>query len=546
MEDPLTVASHSEVPWWRHGVCYQVYIRSFADGNADGIGDIAGLRSRLPYLADLGVDSIWVNPWYRSPLRDGGYDVADYRDIHPDYGSIPEVDALVADAHGLDLRVIGDIVPNHTSTEHPWFRQALRSPSGSPERSRYHFLPGRGPDGSRPPTSWRSLFGGPAWTRVEDGSWYLHLFDASQPDLNWSNPEVVAEFDDVLRFWLDRNLDGFRVDVAPALTKDFSAVDHSQRLEGFTVTSTHPYWDRDDLHDIVRGWRKVLDAYPGTMLVAESAVPPARLSRYVRSDEYHQAFAFHFMDAGWDAATLRALIPDTISRLAGVGALPTWVLSNHDIIRHATRFGLPDGVDAKDWLLHGPPDLLDQSLGVRRARAAALLMLGLPGSAYLYQGEELGLHEVADLPEEVLEDPIWHRSGHTEKGRDGCRVPIPWTEAGPSFGFGERGSWLPQPAWFGPLSVERQIEDPQSTLTLYRRALAIRKEFAPLDETVEMLDLGPAAVAYRRPSGFTCVVNLGSSPLQLPAPIAGAEPLLISDPSPPGWLGPNRALWARI
>jgi alpha-glucosidase len=505
-------------PWWRNSVIYQVYIRSFADGNADGIGDIAGLRSRLPYLHDLGVDAIWVNPWYPSPFHDGGYDVADYRDINPAFGTLDEATGLIADARAMGMRVLVDLVPNHTSSEHPWFQEALHAPPGSPARQRYHFRPGRGPAGDHPPTNWDSVFGGSAWTRVPDGEWYLHLFDPTQPDLNWSNPAVRAEFRDILRFWLDRGAAGFRVDVAHSLTKDMTWPDLGHDEESHsTLDGNHPHWDRTEVHEIIREWRAVLDEYPDTMMVAEAWVANwDRLAAYIRHDEYHQAFDFDFLEQPWDAAAMRSSIGTSLAAAARVGSIPTWVLSNHDVVRAATRYALPKDVVPKEWLLDGDRSLLDDSTGLRRARAAALLMLALPGSAYLYQGEELGLPEAYDLPIEVLDDPVWLRSAHTRKGRDGCRVPLPWTSNGPSFGFGEDGSWLPQPPRWAEYAESSQDDVQGSTLELYRAALYLRRQHLVQDEQLTWLDLGPEVIALRRGSGVSCIVNFGGDPVTLP------------------------------
>ncbi len=542
--------STPSVPWWRRASFYQVYVRSFADGDGDGTGDIAGLRSRLPYLRSLGVDAIWVNPWYRSPLHDGGYDVADYRQIDPRFGTLDEAIAFIDEAARMGIRVLVDLVPNHTSSEHVWFRAALDSAPGSPERARYIFRPGRGADGSQPPTDWESVFGGPAWTRVDDGEWYLHLFDRTQPDLDWTNPDVVTEFHDILRFWLDRGAAGFRVDVAHGLAKDQSFPDlpgdRHEVLHAVAETAGHPFWDRPEIHPIVRGWRRVLDEYPGDrMMVAEAWVANwRRLADYLRPDEYHQAFDFEFLEAGWDAGEMRAAIDSSLSGAASVDAVPTWVLSNHDVIRHPTRYGLPAGVEARQWLVGGDPTVLDEELGLRRARAATLLMMALPGSLYLYQGEELGLHEVWDLPEEVLDDPVWERSGHAQKGRDGCRVPLPWSTEGPSFGFGSGSPWLPQPGSWGAVSVQAQDGDPDSTLTLYRSALSVRTLLLTGDESLEWFELASAStLAFRRGSGVTCVVNLGESPVQIPS----GEVLIESRPGAvdSGMLAADSAAWIR-
>jgi alpha-glucosidase len=538
--DPQLVAPDSAPPrpWWRDAVVYQVYIRSFADGDGDGIGDLAGIRARLPYLRDLGVDAVWITPFYPSPMADGGYDVADYRAIEPLFGALEDADALIAEAHAAGLRVVVDVVPNHSSDQHAWFRAALASAPGSPERARYIFRPGRGATGELPPTDWKSVFGGPAWRRVTEadgspGEWYLHLFAPEQPDFDWTNPEVVAEFHDILRFWLDRGVDGFRIDVAHGLVKDPALPDigaeQEQVLDAWAGTD-HPFWDREGVHEIYRGWRKVLDAYAGDrMAVAEAWVKsPDRLARYVRPDELHQAFNFDFVETDWEASAFRGAIDAAMSVLAGVGADAQWVLSNHDIVRHVTRFG-------------------GGSKGLRRARAATLLMLALPGGAYLYQGEELGLYEVEDLPEDVLQDPVWLRSGHTEKGRDGCRVPLPWTRGGPSFGFGGGGSWLPQPGDWGGLSVQAQDGTPGSTLELYRLVLALRRALPALGagNGAFAWEPGPSpdVLTFRRGADVVVVVNFGAVPVALPA---AGEVLVASGPlTAAGELPADAAVWLR-
>jgi alpha-glucosidase len=534
----------SSQSWWRTAAVYQVYIRSFADGNGDGTGDIAGLRSRLPYLSSLGVDAIWINPWYRSPLKDGGYDVADYRDIDPRFGTLEEATELIAEAGRHGLRVILDLVPNHTSHEHPWFQEALRSPPGSQARARYHFRAGKGSRGEAPPTDWRSVFGGPAWTALGDGDWYLHLFDATQPDLNWDNPEVRAEIADVIRFWLARGAAGFRVDVAHSLAKDPAFPDVGDEEEALLVaheTSNHPFWDRPEIHDIAREWRHILDGHGDhTMMVAEAWVATlGRLARYLRRGGYHQAFDFAFLETPWGAGEMRVAVTASLAATAEVGALPTWVLSNHDVVRHASRFGLPGDVHAKTWLLDGDRAGYDPVGGLRRARAATLMMLALPGSAYLYQGEELGLGEVHDLPPEVLDDPVWTRSGGTEKGRDGCRVPLPWTVGGPSFGFGDGTAWLPQPPGWGELSVEAQTGRPGSTLEMYRSALAIRRSRLTDDLELAWDPAGRDLLAFRRGSGLRCVVNFGDTAWPIPA----GDVLVASGPLEEGRLPPDTAVW---
>ena len=530
--------------WWRDAVVYQIYVRSFADGNGDGTGDIAGMRSRLGYLRQLGVDAVWINPWYRSPLRDGGYDVADYREINDQFGTTAEAEAFIDDAAEHGIRVLVDLVPNHTSSEHVWFVEALASPAGSDARARYHFLDGRGPGGAEAPNDWQSVFGGSAWSRVADGQWYLHLFDESQPDVNWDRPDVADEFDAVMRFWLDRGAAGFRIDVAHSLTKAPGYPDAGLDVnDGKGTLHAVPYLDRDDLHPIARRWRRVLDEYDDRMMVAEAWVAAERRPLYLRPDEYHQAFDFDLLSAPWDATQFRGIIDDSLRAADAVGSNSTWVLSNHDVVRHATRYGLPPGIEPALWLLDGPHDLLEAERGARRARAAALLTLALPGSMYVYQGDELGLPEAWELPLDVLQDPIWHDSDHTVKGRDGCRVPIPWESTGPSLGFGEGGAWLPQPPTFAGLAASVQETDPNSTLLLYRRALELRRERLrsgpDLDGVVVWLDLGADVLAFERSDGLRCVANMGDESVTLPK----GEVLLASGPIVGHHLPPDAAVW---
>ncbi|MCQ6552009.1 glycoside hydrolase family 13 protein [Streptomyces sp. C10-9-1] len=513
---PAAPTSGTDTGWWRDAVIYQVYPRSFADGNGDGMGDLEGIRSRLPYLRDLGVDAVWLSPFYASPQADAGYDVADYRAIDPMFGSLLDADAVIREGHALGLRIIVDLVPNHSSDQHEWFQRALREGPGSPLRERYHFRPGKGPDGALPPNDWESIFGGPAWTRVEDGEWYLHLFAPEQPDFNWEHPAVHDEFRSILRFWLDMGVDGFRVDVAHGLVKAPGLPDigrHDQlKLLGNDVM---PFFDQDGVHEVYRSWRRVLSEYGDErILVAEAWTPTVeRTANYVRPDEMHQAFNFQYLGTHWDAAELRAVIDQSLAAMRPVGAPATWVLSNHDVTRHATRFANPPGLGTQ---LREPGD---RELGLRRARAATLLALALPGSLYLYQGEELGLPDVTDLPDEVRQDPSFWRASGQDGYRDGCRVPIPWTSEGTSYGFGSGGSWLPQPAQWGALSVEAQTGDPHSTLELYRSALAVRRAQPGLGagSAVTWLEAPEGVLAFAR-EGFVCLANTTGEPVRVPAP----------------------------
>ncbi len=538
-------SSTSRSTWWRSAVVYQLYIRSFADGDGDGLGDVAGIRAHLGHLRDLGVDAVWINPWYPSPMADGGYDVADYRAIEPAFGTTEEGVALIEQAHAAGLRVLLDIVPNHTSDQHAWFRAAL---AGGPERDRYIFRQG---EGDRPPNDWMSVFGGPAWTQVADGSWYLHLFDPGQPDLDWSNEAVRAAFESILRFWFDRGVDGFRIDVAHGMVKADGLPDlgddHAQLLSDADVHG-HPFWDQDGVHEIYRRWRAVADSYADTpegarVFVAEAWVPaPGRLTRYLRADELHTAFSSALLDGGWDAVALREGIDGALATAAAADAPATWVLSNHDVVRQVSRLGRPGAKG--HTLAHLPPvETLDRELGTRRARAAALLMLALPGCAYVYQGEELGLWEVEDLPDDALQDPTWERSGHTDRGRDGCRVPLPWSGTASPFGFGPDGSqpWLPQPADFAAVTVEAEEADPGSMLALYRAALRLRRDH-PSGGTPTWRPSEPGVLAFDRVPGLTCVVNLTDGAVALPP---GGAVLLASGPLAGGlpadtavWLGP--------
>jgi alpha-glucosidase len=545
----------ADADWWRHAVVYQIYPRSFADCDGDGVGDLQGIISRVPYLSALGIDAVWLSPFYPSALADGGYDVDDYRGVDPRLGSLADFDELTARLHAAGLKVIVDIVPNHSSNRHRWFVEALAAGRGSAARNRYIFRDGSGPGGSEPPSDWESMFGGPAWTRVPDGQWYLHLFTAEQPDLNWASRDVRDDFLTTLRFWSDRGADGFRVDVAHGLAKDLGEpLPRQQHMTRETFApGSHPLWDRDEVHEIYAEWRQVFNEYdPPRTAVAEAWVQPARLPRYASPDGLGQAFNFDLLEADWDAGQFRQVITDNLAGARQEGSSSTWVLSNHDVVRHATRYGLPAGgagpnhngrpyQDGKAWLrTNGAAPVLDRDLGLRRARAATLLVLALPGSAYLYQGEELGLHEVADIPADRIQDPAFRRSGGAEKGRDGCRVPLPWTRDGTSFGFGTGPTHLPQPAWFGPLSVEAQDADPSSTLSFYRHALSWRRRLlAAIPADLAWLDAGQDTLHFRRPGGWACMTNFGTHPVPLPPGILALASGQVSD----GSLPPDTTAW---
>jgi alpha-glucosidase len=529
-----------ESSWWRSAVIYQIYVRSFADGNGDGTGDLDGVRGKLGYLADLGVDALWFTPWYPSPMADGGYDVADYRDISPMFGSLAAAEKLIDEAHGHGIRIIIDVVPNHCSTEHAWFKRALASKPGSEERQRFWFRPGRGPEEAEPPNNWQSIFGGPAWTRTTNadgtpGEWYLHLFAPEQPDFNWTNPVVAAEFEDILRFWFDRGVDGVRIDSVAVLVKEPTLADETP----------DSYTDRDGNHDIYRGWRRVAEEYPDKALIGEIWLPDAeRFARYLRADELHVAFNFEFLCCAWDAGKLRAVVDRTLAAHKPVGAPATWVLSNHDVVRHVTRYGRADtSFDMADRRIGAPTDL---ELGRRRARAAALLTLALPGGAYLYQGEELGLAEVEDLPDEVRQDPIWARSEHTDRGRDGCRVPLPWSGSRQPYGFSPDGAtaqpWLPQPESWGEQTVRAQEGRADSMLTLYSEILRLRHELTELgDGPMNWLPAAAGVLAFARGPEFACVVNVSGQPAEL----SDGEVLAASSSLVDGRLPADTAVWLR-
>lgn len=540
----------SRPPWWHRAAVYQVYPRSFRDTDGDGTGDLRGVIAGLPYLAALGVDALWLSPFYPSPLRDSGYDVADPRAVDPRYGTLADARDLIDQAHARGLRVIVDVVPNHTSSERDWFRDALAAAPGSPARERYHFRDGRGPGGVEPPTNWMSWFGGSAWTRITEpdgtpGQWYLHTFDSSQPDLNWANAEVREDGLRTLRFWLDLGVDGFRVDVALGLAKDPAYPDLAD-AEGMVLAMrmdlddgspeamarrrsvvNSAVLDRDEVQDIYREWRRVMDSYDrDVMAVAEAWLPPERAARYVAPDTLHQVFNFDFMGVRWDAGRIATVIRDTMAGLADVGAPATWALSNHDTPRVVTRLG--GGV-----------------VGRRRARALALVAHVLPGAVYVYQGEELGLPD-ADLPDDRRQDPVFRRTGGAQKGRDGARVPLPWSGPSAPFGFGGVDTWLPQPADWVDLTVSAQEADPHSTLALYRALLVHRRAHPGLGAgepwSVEVSD--PDVLVVRRGRGLVCVVNLGDTAVRVADHVHGAATVFVaSDAADPDLLQPDTGAW---
>lgn len=534
--------------WWRQAVVYQIYPRSFADRNGDGIGDFAGIIDRIPYLVALGIDAVWLSPFYPSELADGGYDVADYRNVDPRIGTLAEFDTLVQGLHQHGIRLFVDIVPNHSSDQHEWFQAALAAGPGSPERDRYIFRDGKGEHGELPPSRLVSHFGPEGWTRVADGQWYLHMFAKEQPDLNWANPEVREDFLKTIRFWCDRGVDGFRVDVAHSLIKDLEGElpeRDSYDLAAMKNDGTDRLLDRDEVHDVYRSWRKVFNEYdPPRIGVAEAWVHANRRPAYASPEGLGQAFNFDLLVQPFDRDRFFRTIDSNVKAAKREGASTTWVLSNHDNIRHATRYGWPRDFDTHTWQHNNtsgnqsaPP--CDERKGEQRARAAIMLLLALPGSTYLYQGEELGLQEVFDIPADKIQDPQWFRSGGQKMTRDGCRVPLPWQATGSSFGFGSNGAHLPQPTWFGRYAVAVEEADEQSTLSLYRKALGLRRQLQTDESMRWVRGWNRNVLHFKRPNGWHCITNFGDGPVRLPK-----GPVLVSSaPIVNGMLPGNATAW---
>ena len=545
-----------DAKWWRQAVVYQVYPRSFYDLDGNGLGDIRGVTQKVPYLKELGIDAVWLSPFYPSELADGGYDVADYRDVAPELGTLADFDEMTAALHEAGIRVVVDIVPNHTSDQHVWFKEAVNSPKGSPARNRYIFRDSRiDEDGNEQiPSDWISMFGGPQWDRLPDGQWYLHTFAPEQPDLNWDNPEVREEFEDVLAFWSDRGVDGFRIDVAHSLVKDQAVIFGPdplptwEEMEALPWDGKHPVWDRDDVHEVYKGWRKVFDRYdPPRVAVAEAWVEdPERRAKYASIEGLGQTFNFDLLRADFHAGEFRQIIDHNLELAALADSSTTWVLSNHDVVRHATRYGLPDLRDGEEsvvgqkWLLDGGSLAeVDVERGNRRADATTMLLLALPGSTYLYQGEELGLHEVGDIADEDRQDPTYFRSPGVDIGRDGCRVPLPWVADAPGYGFGSEKPHFPQPDWFADHAVDVEDKDPNSTLNLYRQALSLRKRLLT-EERLTWEDGGSEDVLqFVRPNGWRVVMNFSDKPVDLPE----GDLLLTSRPLEDGRLPGETTAW---
>lgn len=523
------MAAPSGAPWWSHAVFYQVYPRSFGDSDGDGIGDLEGIIARLGYLVQLGVDAIWINPVTVSPMADHGYDVSDPRDVDPLFGGIEALDRLIVAAHGCGIKVTMDLVPNHTSAQHPWFGAAIAAGPGSVQRQRYIFRDGQGVDGTFPPNNWLSVFGGPAWSRITEpdgtpGQWYLHLFAPEQPDLNWDNREVFDDFATTLRFWLDRGVDGYRIDVAHGMAKPPGLPDMDiSDNELLRNSDDDPRFNNAAVHAIHRQIRSVLDDYPGAVSIGEVWVRDNEsFAAYLRPDELHLGFNFRLVQADFGAEDIRDAIENSLAAVAIEGATPTWTLANHDVDREVTRYG-------------GGP------VGLARAKAMALVMLALPGAVFVYNGQELGLPNV-DLPDEALQDPVWDRSGRTERGRDGCRVPMPWEGDAPPFGFSANANtWLPIPTEWADLTAAKQHRRPDSTLAFFQQAIAVRRTRMTCTEpTVEWLAAPDGGLVFRSASlALVCALNTGKHPMTVP----GGELLVTSGPLTRGLLAPNTSAW---
>jgi alpha-glucosidase len=543
-------STQAPAAWWRDSVVYQLYVRSFADSDGDGVGDLDGITGRLDHIASLGVDGLWLNPCYPSPNRDGGYDVADYLDIDEQYGGLAAFERLLEATHARGLKLLMDLVPNHCSDQHAWFRAALTAPPGSAQRHRFVFRDGRGDGGSEPPNNWRSVFGGSAWTRVAEadgraGQWYLHSFDSTQPDFNWADESVAAMFDDVLTTWFDRGIDGFRIDVAYAMVK------HPDLPDLADPDGENPYqWNQPGVHDIFRRWRRLAERYDRELtLVGEVWLRPTLMADYLRAGELHQVFFFDLLQQPFDGPSFRTSLEQSLAAVHGAEGVPTWTLNNHDVHRAVTRYGLV----APEPMRTADPNAVrtrarggvDVALGTARATAAALLVLALPGSVYLYQGEELGLPEYQDLPGTARRDPIWQRSGGLEHGRDGARVPLPWDRSGATFGFSDvppEKMWLPQPPWFAGLCVEAQENDPGSTLHLYRSALRCRRDI-DIEAPLGWLPTGRDDVLAFTRGDLLVVTVFGGEPYQPPAPWTSVA--LRSDGEISGLVPPNTTAWLR-
>ena len=551
--------------WWRQAVIYQIYPRSFKDSNGDGIGDIKGITSKIDYLSSLNIDAVWLSPFYPSALADGGYDVDDYRDVDPKLGSLADFDEMLSKLHEVGIRVFVDIVPNHSSNRHEWFKEAIAAEPGSPARNRYIFRDGKGANGELPPTNWPSHFAPSAWTHESAmggkyNQWYCHLFAPEQPDFNWDNREIEDDFLKTLKFWADRGVDGFRIDVAHALKKDLSEPLKDQDRYPDLVNrkvGDNILFDRDEVHEIYKEWRQLFNQYdPPRVAVAEAYVPADRLALYASADELGQAFNFELLNANFNAYEFKTVIDRGITQAKALGSSSTWCLNNHDQMRPATKYGLLPTVDQIRWKNSaGATSPLDEKLGLRSAIAASMLIMALPGCTYIYQGEELGLHEVLGIPEDQIQDPQYLRNHKVDVGRDGCRVPLPWSSTGSSFGFGDAGSHLPQPEWFAKNSVEVESKDSASPLSIFRKALELRKGLVAAEE-MQWHETGDANVLhFSRPNGWHCITNFGRGHFDLTgkgeilhssAPLAEAGIYLIHGVESQGNdLPPATTVWLR-
>jgi alpha-glucosidase len=484
--------------WWRHGIFYQVYPRSFQDSDADGVGDIKGVIQRLPYLESLGIDAVWLSPIFPSPMADFGYDISDYTGIDPLFGTMEDFDALIEAAHGRGLRIILDLVPNHTSDQHPWFVGSRRS-RDNPKRDWYIWRDGR-PDGGAP-NNWLSEFGGSAWQHdAATDQYYYHAFLKQQPDLNWRNRAVREAIFDVMRFWLARGVDGFRVDVIWHLIKDAEFRDNPQNphyVEGrppheriLTQYST----DQPEVHEVIAGMRSVVDEFAGRVLIGEVYLPLQRLVAYYGNDlgGAHLPFNFALLSTLWSARSIEKIIHEYEAALPA-GAWPNWVLGNHDRPRIASR------------------------VGQEQARVAAMLLLTLRGTPTLYYGDEIGMHQVPIAPDQVR-DPFEKNVPGIGVGRDGCRTPMQWDATG-NAGFSAGAPWLPLADDFAHENVVNLNADTKSILNLYKALIALRRKLPQLvTGTYEPVAAQGDLLLYRRKSdsqAVTVALNLGAEPVSV-------------------------------
>ena len=498
-------------PWWRGAVGYEIYVLSFADSSGDGVGDLAGITSRLDYLSWLGIDALWLTPFYPSPGHDHGYDVSDYCAVSPRHGTLEDFDVLVREAHRRGLRVMVDIVPNHTSIEHPWFARARSSPDG-PERDRYLWAD-PAPDGG-PPNNWRSHFGGPAWSLDEaSGQYWCHLFLPEQPDLNWRNPAVADEFDSILRWWMDRGVDGFRVDVAHGLVKDAELRDNPQvaplvadmdPFDAFYAFEHRYDLDQSENVDIFRRWNQVCAPRQAMLLGEVNAPWPGRMARYVEPGALDQAFFLQSAFLGWAPETLLTMVQ---AMHDGAPQGISWVLSNHDRSRPVSRFG-------------------GGETGVRRSLAVSTLFMALGGTPFLYQGEELALSDGALRA--GFHDPVSVRNSGAHSGRDGCRTPMPW-DSSPNNGFSAGDPWIGAESRRPEETVAGQQADPDAPVHRYRDLLAVRRQHPDMWRApLEWIDTPDPLVAALRRGTIAVVANLSDRRTDVNLTSPGWEPVFVS------------------